>query len=78
MCANLTLGISLIHIAVYNELIILTIFGFGCGWCVSTWIIQSFADIFSFGNLQSIGFFVVVNPAIFEEQWSLKIPCRHP
>ena len=77
MCTNLTLGISLIQIAAYNEVIIFTIFRFGCGFCAST-LIKSFADVFSFWNLQSIGLFVVLNPAPFEEQWSLKVPCRHP
>ena len=78
VCANLTLGISLIQIVAHNEVIIFSIFRFGCGFCISTLMIHSFADIFPFGNLQSIGVFVALNPAQFEEQWSLKISCHHP
>ena len=42
MCVNVTLGISLIRIADYNGVITLTIFCFGCGFCVATLMIQKF------------------------------------
>lgn len=36
--------------------------------------IYSFANVYSFGNFQPIGFFIVINTAALEKNWSWYAP----